>query len=420
MQVLNSVKDYAEVMGMERPKHIPPKRPNIFFRTLLKVVSSPDLMATKFEVKKVGMERLPKKQAALFLMNHSSFIDLEIASSILYPRPFNIVTTLDAFIGKDWLMRQIGCIPTRKFVADLGLIKDINKCIKKNNTSVLMFPEAGYTLDGTATVLPDSLAHFVKRLGAPVVMIETFGAFHRKPLYNELNAHKLKVSAEMRYVLSPEELQEKTVSEIAEILAEQFSFDAFRWQQQNGILITEENRADGLQRLLYKCPACGAEGKTVGKGVHLECTACNKKWGLTEDGIMRAVEGDTEFPQIHDWFRWERQCVIKELDDGTYGLDEDVDVYMIVNTKGVYKVGDGHLTHTKDGFHLVGCDGRLDYTQNSISLYTLNADFYWYKLGDVIGFGNMDALYFCIPKDTSVPVAKARLATEEIFKRIKK
>ena len=419
MQVRNAIKDYDSVMGMERPKNRKPKRPNIFFRTLLKVVSAPDLIATKFKVKKVGMEKLSKKQAALFLMNHSSFIDLEIAASILYPRPFNIVTTLDAFIGKDWLMRQIGCIPTRKFVLDIGLIRDINECIKKKNTSVLMYPEAGYTFDGTATTLPESLAHFIKRLGAPVVMIETFGAFHRKPLYNELKGRKVKVSAEMRYVLSPEDIKEKTSDEIAEIIKKEFSFDTFRWQQTNGIKVSEPFRADGLHRLLYKCPHCNAEGATVGRGIFLECTACGKKWELTEDGFMRSTDEDTELDHIPDWYDWERRCVAEELENGTYSFSEAVDIYMIVNTKGVYKVGDGTLTHSWDGFHLVGCDGRLDYTQNSISLYSLNADFYWYKLGDVISIGNKDALYYCIPKNATVPVAKVRLATEEIFKRIK-
>lgn len=419
MQVKNSVKDYDIVINMKRPKRRKPKCPNLFFRTLLKVVSAPDLAATKFKVEKTGMERLPKDAPALFLMNHSSFIDLEIAASILYPRPFNIVTTLDAFIGKDWLMRQIGCFPTRKFVTDIGLIKDINYCIKKNNTSVLMYPEAGYSFDGKATVLPDSLAHFIKRLGAPVVMIETFGAFHRKPLYNELKARKLPVSAHMRYVLSPEDIEEKSTDEIANILREQFSFDAFRWQQENGLKISEDFRADGLQRLLYKCPNCGEEGKTVGKGIYLECTACHKKWELTDYGFMRATEGETEYAHIPDWFEWQRGCVAKEIADGRYGFCEDVDIYMIVNTKGVYKVGDGKLEHSTDGFRLTGCDGKLDYTQNSVSLYTVNADFYWYKLGDVISIGNMDALYYCIPKDSTVAVAKVRLATEEIYKVLK-
>ena len=419
MQVKNSTKSYESVVNMERPKRRKPKRPNIFFRTLLKAVSAPDLIATKFKVQKTGMEKLPKNTAALFLMNHSSFIDLEIAASILYPRPFNIVTTLDAFIGKDWLMRQIGCFPTRKFVTDIGLIKDINYCIKKKNTSVLMFPEAGYSFDGKATVLPDSLAQFIKRLGAPVVMIETFGAFHRKPLYNELKGRKIAVSAQMRYVLSPEDIERMSVSEIHGVIAEQFSFDAFRWQQNNGITVSEKNRADGLQRLLYKCPHCSSEGKTVGKGIYLECTACGKKWELTENGFMRAVDGETEFSHIPDWYEWERACVLRELDDKSYFFSEAVDIYMIVNTKGVFRVGDGRLEHTFEGFKLTGCEGQLNYTQKSVSLYTVNADFYWYKLGDVISIGNMDALYYCIPKDARIPVAKVRLATEEIYKKLK-
>ena len=39
--------------------------------------------------------------------------------------------------------------------------------------------------------------------------------------------------------------------------------------------------------------------------------------------------------------------------------------------------------------------------------------------GDVIGIGNRDCLYYCFPKPTDgkiPPVAKARLATEELYK----
>ena len=57
------------------PKRQIPKKPNMFFRTLLKVVSLPDLWATKFKATKIGMEKLGKKEPCLILMNHSSFID---------------------------------------------------------------------------------------------------------------------------------------------------------------------------------------------------------------------------------------------------------------------------------------------------------------------------------------------------------
>ena len=419
MKVKNAYKDYEEVLKMKLPEHQKPKKPNMFFRTLMKVASAPDLIATGFKCKKEGMERLGKNEPALILMNHSSFIDLEIAASVLYPRPLNIVATLDAFIGKAWLMRQIGCIPTRKFVNDLGLIKDITRCIRKNKCSVLMYPEAGYTFDGTSTTLPDSLGKFVKMLGAPLVMLETYGAFHRQPLYNNLRKRKVKVSAELRYVLSPDEIRGMSAEQIDEIIKEQFSFDNFKWQQENEIKIDEPTRAEGLERLLYKCPACLSEGQMEGKGIHLTCHACSKKWELTEYGFMRACDGKTEFDHIPDWYKWERECVRRELENDEYGFCEPVDIYMIVNEKGVYNVGSGELSHGKDGFVLRGCDGKLEYTQNSVSLYSLNSDFYWYSIGDVIGLGNHTALYYCLPTKNKAVVTKARLATEEIFKDLK-
>ena len=418
MNIKENQRAFSEVMAMKRMENKRPKKPNILFRTLLKVVSTPDLMATKFKCRKVGMEKLGKKEPCLILMNHSSFIDLKIASSVLYPRPFNIVATLDAFVGKEWLMRQLGCTPTRKFVFDIGLVRDIRHCIKKLGTSVLMYPEAGYSFDGTTTTLPDSLPKFIKMLGVPFVMLETFGAYHRDPLYNELQNRDVKVSAELRYVLSAEQVAQMSAEEIAEVVKREFSFDNFKWQQENGIKIDEKFRADGLERVLYKCPHCLAEGQMLGLGTYLTCGSCQKAWELTEFGFMKATDGDTEFDHIPNWYAWEREQIKAELDKDEYGFSEPVDIYMIVNSKGVFNVGDGTLTHSLEGFELTGCNGELNYSQKSISLYSLNSDFYWYKIGDVIGLGNQDAMYYCVPKERRHLVPKARLATEEIYKRI--
>jgi hypothetical protein len=268
--------------------------------------------------------------------------------------------------------------------------------------------------------MPESLGKFVKVIGAPLVMLETYGAYHRQPLYNELKKRKVRVSAELRYVLSADEIKQMSAEEIGEIIAKEFSFDAFRWQQENKIKIDEPSRADGLDRLLYKCPKCGSENGMSGKGTTLSCADCGKVWELTEYGFLKATEGDTEFSHIPDWYEWERVCVKEEIESGAYGYKIPVDIFMIVNTSGVYKVGSGELEHTLEGFHLTGCDGAIDYSQNSISLYTLNSDYYWYKLGDVIGLGNHDALYYCFPTEHSHIVTKSRLATEEIYKTLKK
>ena len=124
--------------------HWNPVKPLGIFRLLLKLLSLPDLWATHFRYRVIGMERLEKGEPCLVLMNHSSFIDLKIAAAILYPRPFNTVCTSDGFVGKDWLMRAIGCIPTKKFVTDMALVRDMLYAVRNLKSSVLLFPEASY------------------------------------------------------------------------------------------------------------------------------------------------------------------------------------------------------------------------------------------------------------------------------------
>ena len=247
-------------------------------------------------------------------------------------------------------------------------------------------------------------------------MIRTQGAFSRDPLYNGLQRRRVKVSAEMEYLLSPEDIKQKTPEELSAILAEQFSFDYFRWQSENGIRIDEPFRADYLNRVLYQCPHCRTEGRMKGQGTTLRCEACGKTWELTELGQLRATEGETEFSHVPDWYRWQRANVREQIERGEYAMDVDVDICMLVDTRALYRVGEGHLHHDEHGFRLTGCDGKLDYSQKPLASHSLNADYYWYEIGDMISVGNTDVQYFCFPRNTGDVVAKTRLATEELYR----
>lgn len=410
---------YQELVERPAKKAKKPAYPSFFFRTLIRTVSIPDLIATKFKYKTVGMERLGKKEPCLILMNHSSFIDLKIANRILYPRKYNIVCTGDGFIGKNWLMRHIGCIPTKKFVSEVGLIHDMMYAVKRYNSSILMYPEASYSFDGTATPLPESLGRCIKMMNLPVVVIMTEGAFARDPLYNNLQLRKVEVSATAEYLLSPDDVKAMSPREINEILKEKFSFDNFMWQKENGVEIDEPFRADHLNRVLYKCPHCLAEGETVGEGITLTCKKCGKQYELCVDGSMKATRGETEYSHIPDWYKWERECVKQEILSGDYKLDIDVDVFAMVDTDCIYSVGEARLTHDREGFRLVGCDGQLDYTQKPLASYSLYADYYWYKMGDMICIGDKKMLFYCFPKNCGDVVAKTRLAAEELYKIVR-
>jgi hypothetical protein len=286
---------------------------------------------------------------------------------------------------------------------------------KTLKSSVLMYPEAGYSFDGTAIPIPDSLGKCLKIFGVPVVMIKTQGAFLRDPLYNNLQLRKVNVSAEMTYLLSPEDIENKSVDELNDILKQAFTFDAFKFQQDNNIRINEKFRADGLHRVLYKCPACYSEGYMIGEGTTITCSSCGKKYELDEHGFLRALNGDTEFSHIPDWYSWQRECVKSEITEGQYSFESDVDIYILADMKCLYKVGDGILSHSVDGFKLIGCDGKLEFSQKPTASYTLNVDYFWYEIGDVVCIGNNNVLYYCFPKNNTI-VTKIRFAAEEIYK----
>lgn len=413
---------YEKVQAIKRPKHRKPLRPNILLATVIRVLAIFDLLPTRFTYKTHGMEKLGKKEPCLILMNHSSFIDLKIASKIFYPRRYGIVCTSDGFVGFGMalLMRLIGCIPTQKFVTDVSLIKDMEYLLKKKKCSVLMYPEASYSFDGKATALPRKMGVLLKKLGVPVVTVITQGAFARDPLYNCLQKRKVDVRADVRLIATAEEVKSMSVAQLDALLDEAFGFDNFKWQQENQIKITEPFRADGLNRILYRCPHCSTEGKTEGKGIHLTCHGCGKTYELTELGYLQATDGDSAFTHVPDWYAWQREQVRQELENGTYRMEADVKIGMLVDHKALYMVGEGKLIHDENGFRLTGCDGKLDYAQGPLACYNVYSDYYWYEIGDMICIGNQDALYYCFPQNCGDVVTKARLATEELYKMKKK
>ena len=400
---------------IEPYKHKKPFKRSFLLALVIRIASMFTLTNVKFKSKLINMDKLDKKEPCLIIMNHSSFIDLKIASKLLFPRKYNIICSDDGFVGKEFLMRFLGCVPTKKYLTDATLVRDIMYCVKELKSSVLMYPEACYSMDGKTTILPSSVGKCIKLLKIPVVMITTYGAYHRDPLYNNLQLRKVNVSATMEYIISKEDIKEKTSEELMDIVNKYFSFDNYKWQQENKIRVKENFRADYLNRVLYKCPHC-LEENMEGKGISLTCKNCANEYILDEHGYLKNTKNETIFDSVPKWYKWERECVKKEIEEDKYLLDEIVDIYALKDFKCIYKLSKGRLVHNKNGFSLY-IDNKLIYSQPANHSYTLNSDLNWYEIGDVIGIGDNDVRYYCVINKEKDVALKARLATEELFKK---
>ena len=159
----------------------------------------------------------------------------------------------------------------------------------------------------------------------------------------------------------------------------------------------------------------------LGKGIRVCCESCGATYELSEYGELISV-GDTNesFTHVPDWYKWEREQVRNEILDGEYKLDTPVDIWISVDTKRVYGVGSGRLIHTAEGFKLTSDDGEINYEQKPLHSHSICADFNFYERGDIIALSGTECIYYCFPKDQRIPVAKARLAAEEIYKIARK
>ena len=395
-----------------------PIRQPLIFTWILGIGSRVMMLGKKYTIEKRNMDGL--KPPYILLCSHNYFVDFYLQFIATFPHRTNTIATIDGYYRRPFLMEWLGCMCKRKFTTDVSLVRSVRKVLKTYGDILVMYPEARYSPIGTTAILPDSLAKLVKLNKVPVVCLVHRGNHLMTPFWNYRKPRKVPLHTTMTQVLTAEEVQEKSVEEIAAILRQAMDYDDYRYQRENGIRITEPHRAEGLHKVLYQCPHCLAESQMTSGDTTLSCTACGKRWELEEDGSLRAVEGETEFSHIPDWFEWERSQVRKQLEEGTYRFEDDVEVYSLMEPWKFRKLGMGRLTHDPDnGLVVEGRYNDRDYriVRPPLGMYGVHIeyDYCYLRPEDCIDVSTDDDSLYCYPVKQNV-VTKLSFAVEEIYK----
>ncbi len=376
------------------------------------------LLRKGHKIEKINMEGL--KPPYILLSNHMQWMDFPILFDATYPEKVNIVGANHVYYKTPFILEKAGCMCTRKFTADLSLVKNCHKVLQEYGDIFAMFPEARYSPDGTQSVLPPAIGKLAKKNKVPVVILKNHGNFLNQPFWSHFKFRKVPFYATMKQIITAEEIEKLSVDQINQIIEKEFQYDDYKWQKDNNIRITEEYRADGLHKILYQCPHCMTEGKMISKGSKLTCEHCKKQWEMTELGELKALNGETEFSHIPDWYRWERENVRKELLDEKYSYSDEVQVYGFPGINKYFNLGMGKITHDlENGFVLTGhYNGKNYKIQKPVSsLYSLHIEYQFSHLKGVDCFElptKNDSIY-CIPTKKNM-VTKLALATEEAYK----
>ncbi len=394
----------------------PPRRQKWYMRPLTWLVSFPEVWLHRTHLTKVNMEGV--KPPYVLLCNHNAFLDFKVAVAATFPHRANFIVAIDGFIGRESLLRNVGCICKRKFTNDIVLIKHLQLVIK-NGDILAVYPEARYSLCGTTAILPDSTGKLCKLLRVPVVTLIINGHHVNSPFWNLKKRGIRPTEAVMTQLFTADELKAASVDDINEKIRGAFAYDDFAWQKERRIKAPYIKRAEGLHKVLYQCPNCLTEYKMSSSGAQLRCGACGKTWTLGIYGELTADNDVTEFSHIPDWYEWERLQVRDEILSGTYCFSGPVTVDSLPNAERFIRLGEGFMVHDMEGFHISGKTGDskpFEMIKTVLSLYSCHIEYdYLGRHGDCVDLNTLDDTWYIYPHDCEFSVTKMALATEELF-----
>lgn len=408
--------DYGKVKPYDTTRA--PIRQPFLITALLQLLCRILMIGQKYKIEKINMEGL--KPPYILLCNHMYFVDFYFQYIGTWPHRSNTIVSIDGYYRRPFLLDLIGSMCKRKFTTDISLIRSIRKVLHKYGDILCMYPEARYSPCGTTAVLPDSLAKLVKLNKVPVVVMLHHGNYLHTPFWNYRKPRKLPLYTTMTQILSAEDVQSMSVAEIDAAIRKAMEYDEYKWQKEQNIRITEPFRAEGLHKILYQCPHCLTEHEMISEGTKLSCGRCGKTWEMDELGQLHGLDGVTEFSHIPDWFEWERSQVRKQLEDGTYRFEDDVEIHSLVEPWRFRRLGMGRLVHDPEtGITVTGHYNGKEFRINRpvLGMYSLHVeyDYCYVRPDDCVDISTENDSLYCYPTRKNV-VTKLSFAVEELYK----
>jgi 1-acyl-sn-glycerol-3-phosphate acyltransferase len=311
-----------------------------------------------FKLKAEGLENIPREGSFLLLANHSHKLDPFFIGAMIR-RPIFQMASNEYF--RVPIMRRfmwaMGAIPISKGIPNRMSLRNALKIIEKGYPFAV-FPEGGRNWDGQTLPILDSTAKLIKHLKLPVITAVLKGNYIAWPRW----ANKPRKSQITLHFAKPIILDQKTPDE--EINA--------RIQRAigNNDNYTEIERikgrqpAEGLSRLLWRCPSCRAlEGLVEENDNSLTCTSCGSEWEVSLHCQMRE-RGNGSWKPIKEYadlmvreeeivpLAHERRAFLEE-NERVYLQSGEIALYHQPKYPKLKKVDDGRLYLTDKGLVFV-------------------------------------------------------------------
>lgn len=292
--------------------------------------------------------------AMLVLSNHLSAYDFIHFASAMNGAPLNFVVAENMMYSMPIFARLIGsynAITKKQYYSDFQCIKSIKKNLDAG-ISVLMCPEGKVSADGVTGAILPSIARLVKWLGYPVGVIKMQGASLARPkwAYNLRFIRRGRVYADCDMLFTAEEVKALSNEEILQKIHTALEHNEHKWQLENEVVFKGRRYAEGLNRLLYRCPKCGSEFQMTTNGSHITCTHCGNDIKYCFDGRLEPIGNSVAPKRIDIWYAEQRAEVARLVASEDFCLSDEVSLLVENKQKNGYRfVARGVLRLDREG-----------------------------------------------------------------------
>jgi 1-acyl-sn-glycerol-3-phosphate acyltransferase len=311
-----------------------------FYLTLRLLLARP--LQVLFRLTIVGRDAVPRSGPAFILPNHVALLDpIWLYASLR--RPIYMVATEELF--RAWFLRMLirwfGAFPKRKAAQDVYAIKSMFTLIRSGRL-VGLYAEGVRTWDGTNTSVIPTVARIIRKFRIPVITCRFDGGYFAHPRW----ARRWR-RIPVRVVFSPlysaghvpatDEEVTRDITEAIRIRDHEMPFP--------GLRKVFRGLPDGISRLLYRCPQCGAleslRSVPPPRKNSFECSSCFSSWRLDITCQVTSLDQGGrpvgEPIRLYDLYHRIRDMPPRAVRSDLVELEDGEQLYLISSPQVVYR-----------------------------------------------------------------------------------
>lgn len=273
--------------------------------SLLKVVYSPSLLKRN-HIAASGVESLPDPPFVL-MSDHSNALDPYVLGSFSRA-PIRYMANIEGVHPlKAVLAELVGAYGRRKGARDMAALRATLE-LSRSGESIGIFPEGDRSWDGSSSAIRPGAGKLARRLGLPLVIARQKGNYLAHPRWA---ARPRRGAWSVEFLAyGADELGRMPDALVEAVIAAALAKNEIKDAAREGRLFESEASAEGIGRLLWRCPVCGKADSIAGRGNRIGCVRCGSRWELDANCGVRPLNAPLSIhaaaiADLKDWHDWQ-------------------------------------------------------------------------------------------------------------------